>query len=491
MSSLRFAHMLSLIGGLVGLAAAMSQAVDFERHHPSWPSTIKRMVHGSDWPEFVNKTTRWSTYQAPTFNEVFLPETENDLSIGLQYLASIDRAFLTKSGGHGYSATLHSVQEAVLINMENFAYVNMNEDHTVTVGTGATFDKLAKSVGGAGREVTIGSCPCVGAMGAMLGGGLGRFEGLHGLTSDALRSARMVLWNGTVVKASDNSNKDLFWGLRGAGQNFGVVTEGIFETFEATNGGMQYSADLVFTMDKLEHVFDVNNQLLSKGLESHLALVTVVGSDPTSLETLIYKGKAVTALYSKYSSSISEYYVPWVDLANVALPGVFVSGCPPGRRADQYSVLTKTLPTATFREAANAYTEYIQANPGANTSVILIETFAQQGIKALPDDYSAFPHRNAFANAVVFSATYGDDRYAEAANTWAMKWRDIVAQPQVSGYKPLAIYQNYAHGDEPLSALYGPDTWCHERLTAIKRSYDPKGHFNVYHAVPASLGGWH
>lgn len=73
-------------------------------------------------------------------------------------------------------------------------------------------------------------------MGAMLGGGLGRLEGLHGLTSDALRSAHVVLWNGTIIQVSDKMNSDLFWGLRGAGQNFGFVTQAILETYPATNG---------------------------------------------------------------------------------------------------------------------------------------------------------------------------------------------------------------------------------------------------------------
>ncbi|KAI1496064.1 hypothetical protein F5X99DRAFT_425229 [Biscogniauxia marginata] len=500
MSSFRLIKFLPLLVGLIGSTTATPYAVNLRRQNATWPSEIADEAHGPDWPEFVNKTTRWSTYEAPTFNEVFLPETEDDLSLGLQYLASINRTWLAKSGGHGYSPTLHSIQNGVLINMENFDYVNINSDNTVTVGTGARFDELTAVVGGAGREITIGACPCVGALGAMLGGGLGRFQGLHGLTSDALRSARVVLWNGTVVEASDDVNQDLFWGLRGAGQNFGIVTEAVFETFEATNGGMQYSADLSFTIDKLEQVFDTNNELLANGLDPALALVTAVGSDPTSLETLIFvnivypgpeeKGQEITALYSNFSSSISEHYVQWTDLATVALPGIVQSGCPTGRRANQYSVMTKTLPTETFRAAADSYTEFIQANPGANTSVIFIETFGQEALRALPDDYSAFPHRDAFDNAVVLSMTYWDDVYADAADAWGLEWRDKIAQPEVSGYDKLSVYQNYAHDDEPLSALYGFDAWRHERLTALKTSYDPEGHFNGYHAVPADLASW-
>jgi FAD/FMN-containing dehydrogenase len=59
----------------------------------------------------------------------------------------------------------------------------------------------------------------------MLGGGHGLLQGHYGLLSDNLISARMVLANGTAVTVSSESNPDLFWAIRGAGHNFGIVTE--------------------------------------------------------------------------------------------------------------------------------------------------------------------------------------------------------------------------------------------------------------------------
>lgn len=56
----------------------------FERQDDQiWPSEVADQAYDSSWSEFVNKTTRWSTYEAPSFNEVFIPETEEDLSIGV------------------------------------------------------------------------------------------------------------------------------------------------------------------------------------------------------------------------------------------------------------------------------------------------------------------------------------------------------------------------------------------------------------------------
>lgn len=62
--------------------------------------------------------------------------------------------WLAKSGGHGYSITLHSVQNAVLINLENFNYVRVEKDGTTVVGTGTLFGDVINAVGAAGREMS-------------------------------------------------------------------------------------------------------------------------------------------------------------------------------------------------------------------------------------------------------------------------------------------------------------------------------------------------
>lgn len=215
-----------------------------------------------------------------------------------------------------------------------------------------------------------------------------------------------------------------------------------------------------------------------------LILVNVVYPGP------LEKGQAFARLYSNLSSSMTEQMTPWTNLANVALPSVVVGGCPTGNPHNQYSVLTKDLKTKEFRKAMDSYKSFVHKYPTANNSVIFIETFGQAGIAAFPDDFSAFPHRHQFNNAVVFSMTYTDPNANEPADAWAMKWRNHFAQPKISGYDKMVFYQNYAHGDEPLSALYGYEQWRHERLTALKNSYDPHGLFNGYHPVPAKLSDW-
>ncbi|CAG8198446.1 unnamed protein product [Penicillium salamii] len=463
-----------------------------------WPTTISSQIHSESWPDFANKTQRWSSYKAPTFDEVFLPKDEHDLALGLEFMSSNNMSWLARSGGHGYSPTLQSIQDAVLVNLENFKEVNIQSDGTVVVGTGVYFDELINTVGAAGRELTVGACPCVGATGAMLGGGLGRLQGLHGLTSDALRKVRLVLWNGTIVEASDDQHQDLFWGIRGSGQNYGIVFESTYETWPATNGGLHYSADMVFAKSSIETVMEITNNLTNPALDEKLSIVTFFSSNATEAELMVIvnvvysgpkeEGQKYTELFSPYSMSLQEHMLKWEELPTQTVLGLIPFSCTSGPRYDLYSVTARTLPPSTWAEFGKEFEDFMQQYPAANGSSMMIETFPIQGVEALSDEYSAFPHRKYFHNIIEVIGAYTDDSVAEPLDDFIRSWRDKFAAS--SGYDDMHVYQNYAHDDEPLSALYGKEQWRHERLTEIKNSYDPHGFFNGYHAVPLELRSW-
>ncbi|KAK0665929.1 hypothetical protein QBC41DRAFT_349178 [Cercophora samala] len=493
----------SLVGILWVASSAVSSSLPVhwagsERQEPGWPVSIGDSVFDSSWPSFGEKTLRWSAFMAPSFNRVFLPETEKVLSDGLRYMTSNNISFLAKSGGHGYSTTLKAAQNVVMINMEKFNYSRINPDGTATIGSGATFYDLIRSLAAVGRQVTVGSCPCVGATGATLGGGVGRLQGLHGLAMDNVRKVRLALWNGTIIEASDKVNKDLFWALRGAGQNFGVVIETTYQTYPAVNGGKHYEANLAFGVDKVKAVIDTMNSLVP--LPAPLSLILVGSVNPVTLEpivalNLVYagpqkEGRKYTRRFEKFSLSVEENMFTWDELPIKGAGGLTVVKCEKGQNHIMYGLGTKTLDAPSIVRLWSEFGAFLKANPAANSSIILIETFAQQGIKRLPDDYNAFPHRNGIEHLVEFEIAFDDTSVSAAGDAFAKKWRDHFAQPKISGYKETHIYQNYAHGDEPLSQLYGREKWRQKRLTDLKNKFDPRGVFSSYHAIPQRLDAW-
>ena len=99
------------------------------------------------------------------------------------------------------------------------------------IGGGATLGRVYDALDAEGRTLNAGCGTTVGIGGLALGGGLGILGRMHGLLSDSLRSAEVVLPSGAIVRTE--ADADLLWALRGAGQaRFGVVTELTFATVD-------------------------------------------------------------------------------------------------------------------------------------------------------------------------------------------------------------------------------------------------------------------
>lgn len=81
--------------------------------------------------------------------------------------------------------------------------------------------------------------------------------GEYGLIIDSLLSVEIVTGSGQILTASATKNSDLFWGIRGAGVNFGIVTSATYRIYDALNGGMVYNADLIFDAEQNGTIFQI------------------------------------------------------------------------------------------------------------------------------------------------------------------------------------------------------------------------------------------
>lgn len=109
--------------------------------------------------------------------------------------------------------------------------------------------------------VTV-ACECVSVAGPLLGGGHGILQARHGLAADNLVSARVVLADGSAVDVSAKEHPDLFWAVRGAGHNFGILTSLDIKTYDV--GARWTLTTLSFTRDRLEALFNTWNELMEK-----------------------------------------------------------------------------------------------------------------------------------------------------------------------------------------------------------------------------------
>jgi hypothetical protein len=179
--------------------------------------------------------------------------------------------------------------------------------------------------------------------------------------------------------------------------------------------------------------------------------------------------------------------ITFADLPAKSAGGAFTLSCGKGLRKNNYSVNMKDFNLTTMRFAFDQYSNFLAANPNANQSAWLIEVFGQQGENAIPASSSAYPNRGFDNIRPIIGATYSDDSVAAAADNYLQIVRNACAA--TSGYGDLHVYQNYAHGDEPLEAMYGYEAERLRKLQCLKAKYDPNDVFKGYHDVPMAAKG--
>jgi FAD/FMN-containing dehydrogenase len=140
-------------------------------------------------------------------------------------------AIAVRSGGHCFAG--RSSTEGILIDVGPMRSVSV-ADGIATIGAGALLGDVYDALDVLGLAIAAGACPTVGIAGLTLGGGLGILGRKHGLTSDQLLGAQVVLADGRVVDCDEHQHAELFWALRGAGGGrLGVVTSFGFTTVPA------------------------------------------------------------------------------------------------------------------------------------------------------------------------------------------------------------------------------------------------------------------
>lgn len=163
----------------------------------------------------------------------------------------------------------------------------------MTIGGATRFREIFEPLYSAGKEIrpsnkyrdsenvanisflATGASSCVGMLGATLGGGVGRYNGLHGMIADSLLSVRMVTGTGQMITASSTENTELFWGMRGAGFNYGIVMSATYRIYDLTSSQVM-NADFIFPANASTAVLNYLKSYETK-LPSKLAFIVLIG----------------------------------------------------------------------------------------------------------------------------------------------------------------------------------------------------------------------
>lgn len=382
-----------------------------------------------------------------------------------------------RGGGHNV-AGLALCDDGLLIDLSLMKGVHVDtQRRIVRAQPGARLGDLDHETQAFGLAVSAGIVTTTGIAGLTLGGGFGWITPKYGLTVDNLLSADVVTAEGELVKASPNDNPDLFWGIRGGGGNFGIVTS--FEYQAHPVGPTVYSGVIAHPMEKAREVLSLVRDILVDAPEELTVIPALRIAPPSPLLPQELDGKPVILVFACYIgpleqgdqvlSRLRDYGAPAADTLGPHLftdhQSVFDATQPAGRN---YYWKSEDLPPLTD-PAIDTIVAHSENITSPHSVVALFQLGGAAG--RVPEDACAYSHRNA-RHAININASWTDED-SDKHIAWARDF-DTAMQSYT-----LGVYVNFLsnEGQDRVKAAYGPKKY--DRLVALKRKYDPTNFFRV------------
>jgi FAD/FMN-containing dehydrogenase len=356
------------------------------------------------------------------------------------------------------------------------------------VQPGATLGEFDGEAQKAGLATPLGINSTTGVAGLTLGGGFGWLSRRLGLTIDNLLEVEMVTAAAKLVTASEVENADLFWGIRGGGGNFGVVTDFQFQMHQI--GPDVLSGLVIHPLSAARDVLRFYRDFLASSPEEFVCWFVMRQAPPLPFLAPEWHGKEILALAACYSGDLAEGERIMKPLRSFGEPIADVIA--PHPYAGWQTALDPLLTPGErnywkshdFRELSDAlidtFIDFAGRIPDPQTEL----AFAQLGgaVSRVPSGATAYTHRDA-QFVLNVHGRWSDASKDAACIEWARALFDAAAPFATGG-----VYVNFMTQDEGerVTAAYGDN---YARLVALKNRYDPTNLFRVNQNVrPAGAG---
>lgn len=343
---------------------------------------------------------------------------------------------------------------------------------------GVTIRELDRTTAPFGLAVPSGTLSSTGIAGLTLGGGHGWLMGRYGMAVDNLRSAEVVLASGEIVTASDTENPDLFWGIRGGGGNFGVVTS--FE-FQAHPLASVLAGPVLHTLDAAPDLVsfyrDFSTELPDE-LSIQVAFIHAPDGSGAKLcgiaichcgenaEQAEADANPIRAFGSPAADMIQR--VPY-EVTNTGVDWLFNPGTLNYWKSAFFTELSD--------EAISLLVDAFERAP-TERCVLVIEDFHGAATRIDPAAM-AYPHRQPGHNLLLISQ-WTEPRDTDACIAWARTTFEAL-EPHMAD----RAYTNYLPADEHdrVRQAYGVN---YDRLVELKRRHDPDNLFRLNQNIDPS-----
>ena len=395
-----------------------------------------------------------------------------DVMAAVKLAKAHDLVVAIKGGGHNIAGNA-VCDDGLMIDLSTMRGVYVDpKARTARAEGGATWEDFDAETQAFGLATTGGLISSTGVAGLTLGGGIGWLMGSYGLACDNLLSVDVVTADGERVTASAEHNPELFWGLKGGGGNFGVVTAFEFRLFAVAP---LFAGMLLHPIDRageaLAHFHDFMRDAPDQ-VGALAGFVTAPDGNQVLALILVYNGPVEDG--ARVFQPLREFGTPILD--NLAampyrvIQTLFDAGAPSGLRNYWKSSFLRDLPG----DAMETLVERFRKAPSPHCKMF-IECIGGE-VTRIGSDATAFDHRHSPFNLLILGGWERADDDEKTIAWTRGTWRAM--QP----YATERVYVNYLNevgdeGSDRIKAAYGPEKYA--RLAALKAQYDPGNLFRM------------
>jgi FAD/FMN-containing dehydrogenase len=383
-----------------------------------------------------------------------------------------------RGGGHNVAGSA-VCDDGLMIDLSPMKGIEVDpQSRTAQAEPGVLWQEFDRATQQFNLATVGGVVGTTGVAGLTLGGGQGWLNGKHGLTCDNLLAADVVLADGTQVRASAAENADLFWALRGAGANFGVVTSFEYRLHEV---GPQILGGLVIhPADQTRDVLRFYREFVAgqpDELTTYAGILTSPDGQPVIAMVPCYvgsleAGERALAPLRAFGSPVVDTVAPCTYTDQQA---IMTAGFPHGRLNYWKSGLAREITD----DAIEVLAAYAATIPSPFSAIAIADTHG--AYSRVGAEETAYAHRDAPYDLVILSS-WESASASERNVAWTRELHAALAPHLGSG-----VYVNDLDRDEPedrVRSAYGVN---YERLVALKTRYDPTNFFRMNNNIkPAS-----
>ncbi|MHA2246686.1 MAG: FAD-binding oxidoreductase [Candidatus Hodarchaeales archaeon] len=404
-----------------------------------------------------------------------------DVIDAVKFARAHDLLVSVRGGGHNVSGNA-LCDDGMVIDLSKMKGIRLDlKSATAHAQAGVTLGELDRETQVFGLSVPSGIVTTTGIAGLTLGGGFGYISRKYGLSIDNLISVDMVTAEGKFVTASKTENEDLFWGLRGGGGNFGIVTS--FEYKLQKIGPVVLGGILLHKMEDAPEFLRFYRDFIADAPDELTVVPLLRLAPPAPFLPKELHGKPVVGVIVLYAGSIEEgesliaplrQYgkTPLIDGIGPkpfrVLQSMLDASAKPGF---QYYVKSEFLPVLSD-EVIDTLVDHASR---ITSPLSVIAGFHLGGaVSRVDEDATAYSHRDA-AYSLILNTAWIDPDESEKHIQWTRTFWEAL-QPFSSGGS-YVNFQSYDEGEDRVKTTYG--TAKLKRLSVLKQKFDPLNFFRL------------